>query len=284
MNGNPPPSQAARFFSDEQKISTYKTGPGFVTAQFAEHNLTLIPPLPQGGIVHDNACGPGVVTRLLMAKGYPQNLTIHATDIDPVFLAATTAEAQTNSWPVEVSNQRSEALNFADNFFDLSIMNFAIFACPNAGLDGAKEIYRTLKPGGTAVVNCWQDVSWLVPSQVAYAHTQPGKEYLFTKLVETWADGTHLQKVMKDAGFKEENMSVHESNGWATFTRQEMRGWVEKGWAFLGGVGGWAENAEQAWDETIDLFIESLLKQPGTEVDGDNIRARGSQWAVIARK
>ncbi|KAH6887161.1 S-adenosyl-L-methionine-dependent methyltransferase, partial [Coprinopsis sp. MPI-PUGE-AT-0042] len=182
---------------------------GLVTSKFAAHNLSLIPPLPQNAIVHDNACGTGVVSQLLLVNGNPQNITIHATDIDQVLLSALSAKAEQNGWPIQVSNQKMQALNFADEFFDLSVMNLAIFFSPNAGLDGAKEIYRTLKPGGTAVVNCWEGNAWIVPSQLTHEKMRPGKAFPLPTV--QWFDGKHIQKVMLDAGFKEDDLKVERS-------------------------------------------------------------------------
>ncbi|KAF9700613.1 hypothetical protein EKO04_001884 [Ascochyta lentis] len=279
---NPPP-QAQALLSGAQKVSTYETTGGLVTAQFAEHNLSLIFPIPSGSIIHDNACGSGTVSRaILSSPERPEDIEIHATDIDPPFLSALTYSAKTNSWPTAVTNQKSEALTFKDNTFTHSITNIAIFFTSAAGVDGAKEIYRTLKPGGVAVVNCWAHVTWLMPVKTVHELVRPGKP--FPTPVVAWHDGQHIQQVMKEAGFKEDKIKIEKSDAWAVVRRGGLREWAEKSWAYLGGIAGWFEGDGEMWDEAVDKMVELLLVQPGTAVEGDMVRMKASQWVVVAEK
>lgn len=278
---NPPP-QALNFLSGAQKVTTYETTGGLVTAQFAAHNLSLIPPIPPGSTIHDNACGSGTVTRAILTSQTPQDLKIHATDIDPPFLSALTYAAKSHSWPVDVTNQNSSALSFRANTFTHSFTNIALFFTSANGLDGATEIYRTLQPGGTAVVNCWAHVTWLLPVRTVHEYVRPREP--FPTPVVAWHDGQHIQKVMQEAGFKEEDMRIERSDAWAVVKSGELRGWAEKSWAYLGGIAGWFEGDEETWDQAVDKLVELLLVQPGTVVDGDEVRMKASQWVVIAKK
>ena len=279
---NPPP-QAQALLSSTQKVSTYETTGGLVTAQFAQHNLSLIDPIDDEAIIHDNACGSGTVSRLLLeSPNTPKDITIKATDIDSPFLSALQYAAKQNAWPIDVSNQKSEDLDFADNTFTHSITNIAIFFTSSAGLDGAKEIYRTLRPGGTAVVNCWAHVTWLLPVRAVHGSIRPGKP--FPTPVVAWHDGQHIQNVMRDAGFREESMRVERSDAWAVVKREGLRKWAEKSWAYLGGIAGWFDEDEETWDQAVDKLVELLLVQPGTVVEGDEVRMKASQWVVIAKK
>ncbi|KAH6867740.1 hypothetical protein BKA70DRAFT_1414432 [Coprinopsis sp. MPI-PUGE-AT-0042] len=209
------------------------------------------------------------------SQSTPQTSTRH-------FSPALSSDAEKNGWPIHVSNQRSEALNFADNFFDLSIMNLAIFFSPNQGLDGAKEIYRILKPGGVGLVNCWEYIPWLIPFQSAYELVRAKK--IPTGPLAVWHDGQHLQKVMRDAGFKQEDMKMERHEAWLEVKRQDLREWAEKIWAYMAGVAGWVEGDEEKWDQAVDTLTESLLVQPGTEITDDVVKMMGSQWVVVAKK
>lgn len=278
---NPPP-QAQALLSGAEKVATYESTGGLVTAQFAAHNLTLIPPIQDGAIIHDNACGSGTVSRLLLSTPNPAALEINATDIDPPFVTALSHAALQNEWPVSATLQKSEALSFSDATFTHSFTNIAIFFTSGAGLDGAREIYRTLQPGGTAVVNCWADVTWLLPVRAVHEHIRPGKP--FPTPVVAWHDGKHIQKVMRDAGFKEEGMRIERSDAWAVVKRSGLREWAEKSWAYLGGIAGWFEGDQEAWDEAVDKLVELLLAQSGTVVEGDEVKMKASQWVVVAKK
>jgi ubiquinone/menaquinone biosynthesis C-methylase UbiE len=145
------PNQVVALLEGQKKVEVYEATGGAVTAQFAVHNLSLLPLMPPNSIILDNACGSGTVSRIIVSSNASSGLKIHATDIDQVFLDALQSDVEKNSWPIEVSNQKSESLSFPDNYFTHSINNIGIFFTTSTGLDGAKEIYRTLQPGGTAV-------------------------------------------------------------------------------------------------------------------------------------
>jgi ubiquinone/menaquinone biosynthesis C-methylase UbiE len=274
------PKQVTALLEDKKKVDVYEATGGAVTAQFAAHNLSLLPPIPPGSVILDNACGAGTVSRIIVSSNVPSALKIHATDIDQVFLDALQSDVQKNSWPIEVSNQKSENLSFADDYFTHSINNIGIFFTSSAGLDGAKEIYRTLQPGGTSVVNCWEDVTWFPPFALVHQALRPGKPYPAPPI--SWKDGQQIQKVMLEAGFSRDNMRVEKSEAWAKTT--DLRDWAEKSWAYLGNIGGWTETDGERWDEAVDLLMKHILEQEGTKKVGDEVWMRASQWVVIAKK
>jgi SAM-dependent methyltransferase len=281
------PPQAQALLAGRTKVSTYESTGGEVTAAFAAHNLSLLPPIPAGSVIHDNACGSGTVSRVLLASPptttpTPADLQIHATDIDEAFLDVLRADAAQHAWPIAVSSQKSEATSFAADTFDYSITNVALFFTSNAGLDGAREIHRTLKPGGTAVVNCWKQVTWLMPVMAVHKATRPGTP--FPTPVVAWHDGQQIQKVMREAGFREEDISLDSSETWAKVPKEELRTWAEKTWSYLGGIGGWSDGDEDKWDEAVDLLTKLLVEQPGTKIEGDEVWMKASQWVVIAKK
>jgi SAM-dependent methyltransferase len=275
------PSQAAALLSGPSKVTTYESTGGAVTAQFASHNLTLIPSIPPNSTIHDNACGSGTVSRAILSLSpTPTGIKIHATDIDQVFLDALSSDVTKNTWPISVSNQALQKLDFEDNFFTHSISNIGIIFAPESGLTGAQEIHRTLKPGGTAVVNCWRDITYLPAIFRANVATRPGVAFPQPRL--SWADGKQLRKIMVEAGFKEESMRMETSEAWAKTT--DLRGWAEKAWAYVGGLGGWHEGDEERWDEAVDTVVSVIMQQPGTKKVGEEVWMRTSQWVIVATK
>jgi ubiquinone/menaquinone biosynthesis C-methylase UbiE len=275
------PKQAQALLSGSGKVAVYNATGRSVTTQFAVHNLTLIPSILSGSIIHDNASGSGIVSRaILSSSSSPSNITLHATDTDQLFLDDLSASMQQDSLPISVSNQPMEKLSFEDNHFTHSITNIGIFFATSAGLDGAKEIYRTLQPNGIAIVNCWRDITWLAPFMRAHMATRPNVPLAPPPV--SWADGQQLQKVMTEAGFKKEDMKVETSEAWVKTS--DLRAWAEKTWALLGGMRGWQESDEEKWDEAVDVFVEGLLAAEGTKrVDGE-VWMRASQWVVVVKK
>ena len=274
------PKQVAILLEGQNKVDVYEATGGAVTSQFAAHNLSLLPPIPPTSVIHDNACGAGTVSRIILYSNALSDLKIYATDIDQVFLDKLRSDADRNSWPIYVSNQKSESLSFPDNHFTHSINNIGIFFTTGAGLDGAKEIYRTLQPGGTAVVNCWEDVTWLPPFALVHQALRPGNPYPAPPII--WKDGQQIQRVMLEAGFLKENMRVERSEAWAKTT--DLKDWAEKSWAYLGNIGGWKETDGERWDEAVDLLAKHILEQEGTKKVGEEVWMRASQWVVIAQK
>jgi SAM-dependent methyltransferase len=277
------PSRAKALLEGQNKVSTYESTGGAVTAQFASHNLELIPKIPAGSVIHDNASGAGTVSRAILSSSpAPTDVKIYATDVDQVFLDVLEEDVKKNEWPVEVSKQRAEQLSFPDEFFTHSITNIAIFFTGSAGLDGTKEIYRTLKPGGTAIVNCWEHITWFFPIKLVHDATRPGVPYPAPPI--GWSDGKQLQKVMKEAGFQEEKWKVERSDAWAK--TKDLRAWAEKSWAYLGGICKWSADDEAKWEGAINQLVEILKKQDESNVktvDGETW-LRASQWVVVATK
>jgi ubiquinone/menaquinone biosynthesis C-methylase UbiE len=274
------PKQAQALVSGPGKVTVYNATGRPVTTQFAVHNITLIPSISSGSIIHDNASGSGIVSRaILSSPTTPSDITLHATDTDQLFLNDLSASVKQDSLPIAVSNQAMEHLSFADNYFTHSITNIGIFFATSSGLDGAREVYRTLQPNGIAVVNCWKDITWLAPFMRAHMTTRPNMPLAPPPV--SWADGQQLQKIMVEAGFKED-MRVETSEAWAKTS--DLRGWAEKTWALLGGMKGWQESDEERWDEAVDVFVEGLLAAEGTKKVGGEVWMRASQWVVVARK
>ncbi|KAK4232787.1 S-adenosyl-L-methionine-dependent methyltransferase [Achaetomium macrosporum] len=283
FNAGPLPKQAVALLTGKAKVTTYESTGGKTTSKFAAHNLTLMSAIKPGSTIHDNACGAGTISRHILQNG-PSDVKIHATDIDQPFLDVLSEEAAKNEWPVEVSNQKSESTSFADAFFDYDIMNIGIIFMSSGGLDATREMHRTLKPGGFAVVNCWKDITWMLPIILVHKAFR-GETTPFPAPPINWTDGKQLRKILVEAGFEESK--IHLENHEVTTVLEEgdeFRGWVEKTWAYLAGIGGWHEVDGEKWDEEVDMLAALLKKQPGTKVEGGKVTMTASQWVAVAEK
>ncbi|KAF9736702.1 hypothetical protein PMIN06_002735 [Paraphaeosphaeria minitans] len=274
------PKQAEALMSGRAKVTTYESTGGKTTTKFAQHNLSLIPAIPAGSVIHDNCTGSGTVSRLILQQ--QPDVKIYATDIDQPFLDVLSEDVARNSWPVETSNQRSEKTSFGDAFFDYDITNIGVIFWSGAGADGVKEVYRTLKPGGTALINCWQSITWMLP--IMLVHKQFRGDVPFPAPPVNWTDGQQLKSVILDAGFQAEKLKLESQEVQSVVPEGEFRDWVEKTWAYLAGIGGWHEVDAEKWDEEIDQLAEVLKQQPGTTVEGGNISMKASQWIAVVQK
>ena len=104
-------------------------------------------------VVLDNVCGSAVVTDEVL-KVCP-GAHVHAVDALPGTIGMVTRMIQQRGWEgrIETKVMDGQHLEFDDHFFDSSITNLGIFFFPNPNL-GARELCRTLKKRGTAVVTC----------------------------------------------------------------------------------------------------------------------------------
>lgn len=110
--------------------------------------------------IHDNACGTGLMSKALIQNlESGQHMRIYCTDAAPGMIDAVRARRRTNPiWTqniVEAKTMNGMDLEYADMTFAASFTMFAIFLFPDPA-KGVREIYRTLVPGGLAVVSGWQ--------------------------------------------------------------------------------------------------------------------------------
>ena len=92
-------------------------------------------------------------------------------------------------------------LAYPDETFDMSFTSLAIFAFPDP-LKGARELYRTLKPGGVAALTTWKEVGWMELLREVELRIKPaGSPPTHFPLVEAWMVAGKLEKCLRDGGF-----------------------------------------------------------------------------------
>ena len=151
---NTTPSNLLSSFS--KSATTYERRIGRATRAIATHIVTsILPTLPTHALILDNACGTGAIASAVL-QHYP-SAQIHCVDASPDMVNIMHAEIRSNGWSSNVSTavMSGQNLKFDDSTFDASVTNFGIFFFPDP-VAGAREIKRTLKEGGMAVVTCWR--------------------------------------------------------------------------------------------------------------------------------
>lgn len=237
----------------------------------AKASLTLIPRVPSGATINDNGCGTGAATAAVVAslEGSPVSVAIKGNDINEDALKIYRKQAEEGGWPAEGVNTDSSHLSFADGTFDLTIGNALLFVLPNDGIDAVKEAYRTLKPGGQAIFNSWAYVPNMPPLEVAARETRPEGSPLPRAGLEKWTRAEFLQQVMRDGGFKQNQITVHQREVYTTVA--EIDRYANMLWSFIGGTTpvGWLESDEKNWDKAIEVIIRELKNTDGyREVEG----------------
>ncbi|KAF2279252.1 S-adenosyl-L-methionine-dependent methyltransferase [Westerdykella ornata] len=238
---------------------------GTVTKQIAKHALSLAPPITSESIVHDNACGTGAVTETIMEGGVAP-AKLHATDLMPPFAQIVAGKAQQNGWGfVETAPMNAMELGFPDNTFTHSISNFFIQAVP-VPAKAAAEIYRTVKPGQTAIVTSWAPVPHSDAIETASEVTR-GKDVVLPMRFspETYTAGW-LEKLLKETGFS--SLHIEDFDGYCH--TDDLRQWCTHLWSFMGAAaGGWTPKDEEDWDLAIDTMVKTLKENPDVEARED---------------
>jgi SAM-dependent methyltransferase len=264
-------------------IDVYEHRIGHACRAVASHLPALIKTFPHsGGTVLDNACGTGAASEEFLKK-HP-TAEIFAADIVPpmvqAFKTLVAMKPELQDQVKEVRLEDAQSLSFADDTFDASITNFGIFFFPDPGA-GARQIYRTLKPGGTAVVTVWKTfgfkpILWEIQGQV-----KPEIPLTELPLMEPWCESGLLVRTLEGAGFRQVDVSVVKEGLWGkdkedfklvllkNLSAMTARNWTEEERAKLPSL------ISRVVDEQQDRFCIS---------DGEKLGCTMEAWVAVAMK
>jgi len=206
----------------------YEKLTGGTTRRIAEACLPLLPPLTSSSRILDSACGPGIVTGLILDSAHEQGVNppphITAIDFAPGMIAQLEARKSELGWrSVESRLLDAQQLDgLADNSFDAVIMNFGILALPSAEA-GAREIHRVLRPGGAAVVTTWKRSGAVDVLQRVVGAIRPEDRQKVFPVSEEWFKAEKLRSTMVLGGFDESKVHVREeATSWRGNSTEEL--------------------------------------------------------------
>jgi SAM-dependent methyltransferase len=240
--------------------------------RLAAASLEQIPDIPAGAIFHDNGCGAGAATAMVMAAvtpGIAASIKIKGTDIDKTAVEAYQARSTSSSWPAEGMIMDANALTFPDATFTHSIGNAMVFLTRNNGIDAVKEMHRTLKSGGTLIVNCFAYNPHLDAVREASRSTRPGGVLPAWDSFEYWQDPTFIAGILEAGGFEKGGVKVEQREIFANvrdFHRHALVIWSSRGMSSAG----WSKLDEERWDEAVEILKQELRRTEGFTILGDN--------------
>lgn len=212
-----PPKTAVEHFN--RSAENYEKYTGGCTRELAQYLLDLVELADTGApgsIVLDNACGTGIITEEILRRRQTGSATIRAVDAasNMVDVARRKLEPLNEGRGFIITSHvmPGEKLDFDDNTFTHSITNLGILFYQD-GLAGAKEMFRTLRTGGVAVVTSWTDLGYLEPvvkaAQLEIRPTQPPYQL---PLAPEWLLAAHLVSVLQQGGFPHVDVSARKAH------------------------------------------------------------------------
>jgi len=197
---------------------TMKLFQGYADAALALANLD-----PSCRVL-DIACGPGTLALAAASRVH----SVDAIDFAERMVEILRKSIDTNKLKnVKVVCGDGQALPYADDSFDAAFSMFGLMFFPDRR-KGFSEIYRTLKPGGRAVVSSWAPVSEssaMIATFGALRAMNPGVPEPRTNL-ESLENRDLFETELANAGFKD--VAVHS---------------VTKDWTF--------HSLEQFWNDLV---------------------------------
>ncbi|PQE06882.1 S-adenosyl-L-methionine-dependent methyltransferase protein [Rutstroemia sp. NJR-2017a BVV2] len=235
----------------------------------------------------DNGCGTGAATTAVMDAISTKSVqvSVKGTDNNEKALEVYKNHIAAKSWPAEALLMDSNKLEFADNTFSYSIGNAFLFVLPNDGIDTVKESYRTLKPGGTLIVNSWAYVPNMEPIQTAAKATRPPGTPLPRDGLQKWSPADFLRDVVEKGGFEKDKITLAKRDIIVTTT--ELTRFATMLWSFIGGTteSGWLNSDEDNWDKAIEIIKDVLRKTDGFKLlDGGRAQLKFIANVAIATK
>ncbi|KAI1741711.1 S-adenosyl-L-methionine-dependent methyltransferase [Xylaria scruposa] len=194
------------YFSKFASIYVRQTGHStldILSNAISEHVQTSAHPIGADSVVHDTAAGPGIGAAALVARLPKEQLPKELLVSDNVAMMVSAARESLTASPlphVECKELDSQNLSsVSDNYFTHSINNFSIFTFIRP-VDAIRETYRTLRPGGLAIVTCWRRFAPMLIVHAAQKKIRSDLPLMPSPGPQFYEEGV-LQKVVEEGGF-----------------------------------------------------------------------------------
>lgn len=258
----------------------YENGTGGATREIAKECVDAALSITSDSVVHDNACGPAIVTSVVMSQG--ARPSIYATDFAKGMVDVTRAFSQQNGWDnVHCQEMDGQHLAFADNFFTHSFSCLGVYLFPDSK-KGVAEMYRTLQSNGFACFSSMKDPVWPAVALKVYQERFPNAEKSL-QFPETpgWYHEADIQKTLREAGFQD----IHVIEVPATFHyADEATGratWHGMLTTFSTTL---RELDQEMYDAFFAQFWKELLENHGTSMPDGKVQFTIRAWVSYGTK
>lgn len=128
----------------------------------------------------------------------------------------------------------------------------------------AREVYRTLKPGGVAVATVWTDMSHADALHHAHYRTRGRVGPMPTLLPDESYTESDLRQALEAGGFQSQKILSHEKV--ALCRIPDVQRWAQLAWSYLGHTPeGWNQRDEEKWEEAVQDVAEQMSAGRGLQ-------------------
>ncbi|KAI0458556.1 S-adenosyl-L-methionine-dependent methyltransferase [Xylaria acuta] len=231
-----------------------------------ENVQTSAHPVGPDSVVHDTAAGPGIGAAALVARLPKDQLPKEMLVSDNVGMMVSAARESLVASPlphVDYKELDSQDLSSVpDDYFTHSIDNFSIFTFARPA-DAVRETYRTLRPGGLAVVTCWRRFAPVFIVHAAQKKIRPDLPLMPTPSPEFYEEGV-LQKVVEEGGFAKDGITMVEKVLVVT-DDEDIAGltMLMSGPMMSKAREGYTEKEEARWVESVSQSVKEEVEKFG---------------------
>ena len=247
-----------------------------IMKDIARSVIQRVPPITSDSIILDNACGPGIVSGEIIKQSKPNSTPeLFAADYSPAMLE----QLRKHDWAGQIHSEVMDAqdLKYPDEKFTHSFTDFVLMALPDP-LKAAKQIHRTLKPGGTAALTTWKKLGYMVIFHDAQRKIKPDSTFLPGPrgIAEEWMSDEIFRSTLEAAGFQAKDIEI--STETAVMSSDMWGSGLElmKNMLVNDIVHGWTEEEKEAYNVALreQFELENANPRPTEMV----------AWVAVARK
>ncbi|KAH8175371.1 methyltransferase domain-containing protein [Sarocladium implicatum] len=228
---------------------------------YAQHSIDAAPPFTADSIVHDNAAGPGIVTNRIIINARKSGAPLPklvTTDVNEAMIEV--ARKQCPEADVKVMDSRK--LEFAEGTFTHSFTNFLLISLfpIEENIAFARNVRRTIAPGGTAVFAIWYRLEWMQILRDAANAVKPDGA---ASIPDDSMSQETVRQILTEAGFPADGITITSREGVQNPIVGKMREMMEDTAGNIGKMAtmGWSEEEKTEWPVKVKMRFDRAAKE-----------------------